>query len=489
MRNEILRAEHIVKTIHGSLVLNGLSLMIMEQEILGMVVISGSGKSVIAEVLAGIRSYDSGVITVAGQRLESGNRQQAAAKGIYHIREKGALFSCLTIEENICLTEADKSLIECFPSRRQLRTVREAIRSLDINIDFNIPVKDLNLYQQHVVSILRAYYLDAKLIILDNITSGYTQEEFRQLGYLLLKLKRKGRSILFIDSRPERVVSFTDRLVILRGGRDEGILFKEEYEDYDISRIMLGDYKIPKSAEKLVLEKETEVLLSAHDICVDNIRDFSFVLRRGEVIGFVDEENGICRELLQLFQGNAVLLKGNIELEGLPLPIRGSRNEIVHRGIGYVENYKNSIFPKRSLCDNLTITSLDRLTSKTMIHSRLEKMVVRDLLNRLNIPVENMKKSIEDVSNPIQLVAALYKWILNRSQVVILNNVLSGTDVIMHNIVVEFLNELREKGCGAILFSPNTKEIYNLCDRIYVIPQTSPSPQESRDAPASGPWQ
>ena len=74
-----------------------------------------------------------------------------------------------------------------------------------------------------------------------------------------------------------------------------------------------------------------------------------------------------------------------------------------------------------------------------------------------------------DVGNKEQLTAALYKWILNRSKVVVLNNVLSGTDMIMRNIVVRFLNELREKEFGAILFSPNTREIYELCDRVYIM--------------------
>ena len=142
---------------------------------------------------------------------------------------------------------------------------------------------------------------------------------------------------------------------------------------------------------------------------------------------------------------------------------------MIKAGFGYVDYYKNSIFPKLSLKDNLTITSLGRLTTRTAIHSKLEKAVVKDLLARLAIPEENMRKPIKDTSNKEQLIAALYKWILNRSKVVLLNNVLSGTDMIMHNIVVQFLNELRERECGAILLSPNTKELYELCDRVYIL--------------------
>ena len=142
---------------------------------------------------------------------------------------------------------------------------------------------------------------------------------------------------------------------------------------------------------------------------------------------------------------------------------------MIKAGFGYVDYYKNSIFPKLSLRDNLTITSLERLTSRTVINSRLEKMVVQDLLRRLEVPLSDMKRPLKDVSNTEQLIAALYKWILNRSRVVIINNVLSGTDMIMHNIVVRFLNELREKGFGAILFSPNVREIFELCDRVYMV--------------------
>ncbi len=145
------------------------------------------------------------------------------------------------------------------------------------------------------------------------------------------------------------------------------------------------------------------------------------------------------------------------------------REALIRLGFGYVDFYKNSIFPQLSLRDNLTITSLDRLTAKAMINTRLEKRVVQDLLESLHFSDENLKKPLGEISNREQLIAALYKWILNRSRVVVLNNVLSGTDMIMRNIVEQFLNELRRREMGALLFSPNTRELYELCDRIYRI--------------------
>lgn len=469
MRKEILRAENISKYINGSPVLQNLCLSIYEKEILGMTGLSGAGKSVIAEIVTGIRLPDSGQVLVSGRRLEPGSIERAAELGIYHIAVESTLFPCLSIEENIFLTEPDLQATLHFPAKHQLNALREVTRALEIQLDTKKTVEELSLYEKHQIAILRAYYLHAKLIVIDNITNEYTEEEFQKLGRLLLKLKRRGISILFIESLLERVISFTDRLVILRNGRDEGILFRDEYELSHIRKIMMGDYGVPQTIEKTVRECTKEVLLSVDQVESRKLHDFSVQMKKGEVIGFLDQEKIMCEDVLKLFLGEMELMKGAVSLLDMPVPAHAGRETMIRSGFGYVDYYKNSIFPKLSLKDNLTITSLGRLTSRTVINSRLEKMVVLDLLKRLEIPEGDWRKPIKDVNNKEQLVAALYKWILNRSHVVVLNNVLSGTDMIMHNIVVRFLNELRERDAGAIVFSPSTRELYELCDRIYVV--------------------
>lgn len=468
MRKEILKAENVRKTINGVSVLNGLNLSVYEKEILGMTGLSGSGKSVIGEILSGIRSCDEGQFFINAKKSESGGIRQTSEKGIYYISKDPCLFSCLTIEENLCLMEPGMRTSLYFHSRNQRLMIQEALRSLDIRIDLKASVNRLSLYEKHMVAILRAYYLHAKLIILDNIANDYTEEEFKRLGSLLLKIRKKDTSILFIESMIDRVMSFTDRLVILRNGKDEGILFRDDYNKNNIMKIMVGDYSVPDTVEKNA-GSSNNILLSALDICSRSFHGLSFSVNHGEIVGFIEEEKVICTDILDLFSGNIDLSDGRIRIDGVELNTKAGREAMIRAGFGYVDYYKNSIFPKLSLKDNLTITSLGRLTSGTAINSKLEKTVVRDLLKRLGIPEENMKKPIKDISNKEQLMAALYKWVLNRSKVVLLNNVLSGTDMIMHNIVVQFLNELRERGCGAILLSPNTKEIYELCDRIYIL--------------------
>lgn len=469
MRRTLVRMEGISKSINGGKILEGLSLSVYEKEILGVTGMSGTGKTVIAEILSGTRSYDEGQIYVSGRQMNPERIARAAETGIYHVSTSPALLPCLTIGENICLPEPDMGAALHFPTKRQMAAIREMLRSLDIRIDSRAAVQELDLWERHIVAILRAYYLHARLIIIDDITNDYTEEEFRKLGKLLLKLKQRGVSILFVESMLERAVSFTDRMVILRNGRDEGVLFRCDYSYDDIVKIMIGDYSVPQAVEKRGWRQKREVLLSADQIWDGYLKGLSFYLEKGEVIGFIDEEKNVCDELSKLFLGNRRLLRGEICLEGKAVNVEMDREMLIKAGFGYVEYYKKSIFPKLSLKDNLTITSLDRLTNRTVINSKLEKMVVQDLLNRLDIPLENLRKPVEDISNREQLVAALYKWILNRSRVVVLNNVLSGTDVIMYHIMARFLNELREKEAGALFFFPNTKALYELCDRIYLI--------------------
>lgn len=473
MKKEIVRIEGLRKSIHGSQVLNGLNLSVYEGEILGMTGLSGSGKSVVAEILSGSRSFEEGEICLAKSRSGPGTgrkrNRNGAENGIFHIRSAPNLFPCLTIEENICLMEPGIGPGFFFPTRMQLRKVREAAHSLEIGWDEKASVSSLSLYEKHQISLLRAWYLHAKLLIIDNITNDYTEEEFRKLGQLLLKLRQKKVSILLIESMPERVTSFTDRLVILRNGRDEGILFREEYHQYDINKIMSGDYNLPGAVKREEVRQEQKVLMSVSQIHGKGLQGLSFYLNQGEVVGFTDEEDALCTDVWRLFQGNARIESGVVLLDGERIHMKIGREALIRLGFGYVDFYKNSIFPQLSLRDNLTITSLDRLTAKAMINTRLEKRVVQDLLESLYFSDENLKKPLGEISNREQLIAALYKWILNRSRVVVLNNVLSGTDMIMRNIVEQFLNELRRREMGALLFSPNTRELYELCDRIYRI--------------------
>lgn len=468
MKREIVRVEGLKKAIHGSQVLNGLNLSVYEGEILGMTGLSGSGKSVAAQILAGSRSFEEGEIYIAGRKSEAGGKAGRPGNGIYHIRAVPDLFPCLTVEENVCLTEAG-AVAGIFPTRMQLRKVREAAHALDICLDSRASVNSLSLYEKHQVSLLRAYYLHAKLIIMDNITNDYTEEEFCRLGRLLLRLKQKGVSILLVESMTERVTSFTDRLVVLRNGRDEGILFREEYGQYDINKMMSGDYNLPEAVGRVAAGREQEILLEACRICGQGLQGLTFHLNKGEVVGFTDEEDALCTSVQKLFLGDARTESGTVVLDGEPVNIRMKRAGLIELGFGYVDFYKSSVFPQLSLKDNLTITSLNRLTSRAMIHARLEKRVAEDLLEALNFPSENLKRPLCEVSNREQLVAALYKWILNRSKVVVLNNVLSGTDMIMRNIVKQFLNELQRRKAGALLFSPNVRELYELCDRVYKV--------------------
>ncbi len=468
MKREIVRVEGLKKSIHGSQVLNGLNLSVYEGEILGMTGLSGSGKSMVAQILAGSRGFEEGEIYIEGRRSEGGRKPGRPGNGIYHIRAVPDLFPCLTIEENVCLMEPGSG-VGVFPARMQLRKVREAAHALGILLDTRASVNSLSLYEKHQVSLLRAFYLHARLVIVDNITNDYTEEEFRHLGKLLLGLKKKGVSILLIESMPELVTSFTDRLVVLRNGRDEGILFREEYGQYDINKMMSGDYHLPKAVGRVAASREQEILMEVCRIHGRGLQGLSFHLNKGEVVGFTDEEDPLCTSILQLFLGDARPEAGVVVLEGEPVNIRMGRESLIELGFGYVDFYKSSVFPQLSFKDNLTITSLNRLTSRTMIHTRLEKRVVEDLLKALDFPSENIKRPLSEVSKREQLVAALYKWILNRSKVVVLNNVLSGTDMIMRNIVGQFLNELRRRKAGALLFSPNTQELYELCDRVYKV--------------------
>ena len=140
-----------------------------------------------------------GRVLLEHSATEPGMMIQAYREGIYSVTANPALFTCLTIKENICLTEKAFSSSLYFPTKQQLEAVKEAARSLNVTMDLDKDVSKLSAYEAHLTAILRAYYLHSKLIILDNITDRYTEEEFSDFERLLWRLKERGTSIFGLN--------------------------------------------------------------------------------------------------------------------------------------------------------------------------------------------------------------------------------------------------------------------------------------------------
>ena len=146
---------------------------------------------------------------------------------------------------------------------------------------------------------------------------------------------------------------------------------------------------------------------------------------------------------------------------------------MIRQGIGYVESREKGVFPKLTLAENLTIASLERFSRYSRINRKLEQAVVLDVAAQLGLPSRDLKKRIEKLDGNTRFLVTIYRWILKRSKVLILHNVLSESDLIIRDSMLRVINQIHSSQTGMILLSPNKKEIYELCDRVYLLKNCS----------------
>ena len=142
---------------------------------------------------------------------------------------------------------------------------------------------------------------------------------------------------------------------------------------------------------------------------------------------------------------------------------------MIRQGIGFVDSWEKGIFPKLTLAENLTISSLDRFSRNLRINQKLERAVLLDLVDQLEIPQGDLKKRIEKLDGNTCFLVTIYRWLLKRTKVIVFHNVLAGSDIIIKDSMLKVINQIHSSDGGGIIFSSNKKELYELCDRVYIL--------------------
>lgn len=439
-------------------------------EITGMLGLVGSGITVVADALSGRKKLEKGQIYMDHAPVQIRGMVQAEKMSIYVVSEKTIFLEDLRLEENLCLSQRQEGMGITFPSEKQIHRIRRCMEELKIQLRLKEYPKKLGSLERHLAEILRAYSMGCRILILNHIANRYTREELEKLKDVLDLLKKKGIAILMLESSCERVCKGTDSLYVLRGGRVEGIFERKEYDQGKIRRVMLGDYEIPDTQKtQFFHENAKTLLLEARSLKSAAFKDLCFQVEKGEVVGFWEEENGICQSLLEVLWGEGKTEKGSLWLGEKELKPCCGHCSFVKQGIGYVESGMQGLFPGLTLAKNLTISSVSRMSKGCRIRAGLEKAIVADAAGQMGIAVKELEKLAAEADSREKLMVSIYRWVLNRCQVIVFHNVLEGADLLMWDGMVEAINLAHKMGLGFLLFSSNKKELYELCDHIYIL--------------------
>jgi len=475
----LLWMENVSKSFPGVQAIDNVSLHVGAGEILGLIGQNGAGKSTLMKILSGVYPVDSGEIVLEGKLIHITSPHQAQQLGVAIIYQELNLLPNLTVMENIFIgREPGPSL---FVNRRQMEADTQAILDhLKLNLRPNAPVRTLSVAEQQMVEIAKTISRQVKVLIMDEPTSALSESEVKTLFAIMAELKQNGISIIFISHRLEEVIHICDRVTVLRDGRHVGDVVLHPVRDVtkdDLIRLMVGrsletffheEERAEALADDVVLEvRHLSLRGNAQNADAEVLRDVSFDLRRGEILGLAGLVGAGRTELVRAIFGADKRTTGEIVLEGKPVRIDSPRDAI-RLGIGLVpEDRKGQgLILGMAVRQNMSLVNLAAFTRLGFIDRREEAQGVANYVQRFQIRTPTIERRVVNLSGGNQQKVVIAKWLMLKPKILIMDEPTRGIDVGAKSEIYDLMHQLAGQGISIIMISSEFPELQAMCDRV-----------------------
>jgi len=470
----ICRISGITKTFSGVVALSDVSFSVQRGEIHGIVGENGAGKSTLMNILSGVFHPDQGEVELDGKPVRFRDPREAQQLGVAMIHQELSLSRTMTVADNIFQGRMLANRLGFVNGRRMLEESRRHLAVLGMDdIDPRTLVKQLSVSQMQLVEIAKAVSLDTKLLIMDEPTSSLTAGEIAKLLPIMRGLRAKGVSILFITHKLEEILEVADRVTVLRDGRYVETLPAREATAQRLMSLMVGrEFERKPHREFITDYSEREVVLEVEGLCAGNqVRNASFKLHRGEVLGLTGLVGAGRTELLRAILGMEPVTAGTVRVFGKPVTIRHPADAI-KLGMGMVpENRKeDGMFLRLSVLDNMTMVHMRKLASRLLMVDRARAArTASGYVSELAIKTPSLAQISQNLSGGNQQKTIIARWLMHGPRILFLDEPTHGIDVGAKAEIYRIIDSLSKQGVSMILLSSELPEVLNLCDRIMVM--------------------
>ncbi|WP_417686789.1 ABC transporter ATP-binding protein [Roseibium sp.] len=475
--NVVLKLDRITK-IFGALTANGdVSLTLHRGEILALLGENGAGKTTLMNILFGHYVADEGTVEVAGRdgglrELEPGSPHAALEAGIGMVHQHFTLAENLSALENILLgTEP----LTAWKSGRAKATrhLDELMKRSGLTVDLNARISSLSVGEKQRVEILKALYRDARVLVLDEPTAVLTPQESDSLFATLKKLAADGLAIIFISHKLDEVLTASNRIAVLRGGRKVADQPTAGCDKRQLAELMVG-----KSVPESTRDKQSPgaPLLTLSKVTTGTGRDalhsVDLQLLSGEILGIAGVSGNGQGTLAKVISGLIAPLSGTMELDGQPLGQTDAR-KMIDAGIARIpeDRHKDGIVGAMSVAENLAIETIRKPENQRFGFLRFDAIAqrARDAIKGYDIRCQGEKASARLLSGGNIQKIVLARTLDANPVVVLAAQPSRGLDVGATADVHRRLLEARARGAGVILISEDLDELMRLSDRIAVM--------------------
>ena len=469
----LLEMKNIHKRFPGVYALRGVSLSLRRGEVHALLGENGAGKSTLIKVLGGIYEKDEGEIIVEGKPWKLNNVEDARAAGVSIIHQELVLVPYLTVAENIFLgRETGRGPFVDF--NQMVEDTRQALAELGLDLSPTALVADLNLAQQQMVEIVKAVSFNARIIVMDEPTSSLSDKEVDLLFQNIRKLKARGIGIIYISHRMSELKQIADRVTVLRDGEYVATREIADTTNDELVALMVGrtlDHYYTRTYNPC-----SETVLSVRNLTGGPVRNVSFDLRKGEILGFAGLVGAGRSETMQLIFGLRPAESGSVLLQGRELVGRKA-GDILRAGVSLVPEDRKAegIFPGMSLRFNITLKVLKDFIHGAHVDRNREQAITDRYAQELRVKAPGREALIGSLSGGNQQKVVIGSWLASMPKVLILDEPTRGIDVGSKSEIYAIMNDLVKNGMSIIMVSSELPEVLNMSDRIVVMREGSVS--------------
>ena len=468
MGNSLVQMKNIAKSFSGTKVLKGVNLELGHGEILALLGENGAGKSTLMKILSGIYSKDSGEIYLDGELCHFQNPKEAQNKGVAIIHQEMNLCNDLSVSENIFLGREVMDGLR-LNHKKMEEEAQKILDDLGISMKSTELAGDLKVSEQQMVEIAKALSQDAKVLIMDEPTSALSRKEIEDLFRVIRKLRDEGRGIIYISHRLDELRAIADKVSILRDGENVISGDLKDFSIDDIIRHMVGR-EIQDKFPRILCEKGKEILRVENLNAGPKVRDISFSLYEGEILGIAGLMGAGRTEMTRALFGVDEKTSGKIYLFGEEVKTNTPKDSI-ELGMALIpeDRRKDGLCTDLSIRENISLPNLDSMKNSLGVLSKeLELKISEDTIKSLNVKAKDREMISKNLSGGNQQKVVLGKWLVRNPKVILFDEPTRGIDIGAKVEIYQIMNELKKKGVGVLFISSEMEEVLGMSDRILI---------------------
>ena len=474
MSDVLLEMKNIQKSFPGVHALDNANIEVRAGEVHALIGENGAGKSTLMKVLNGIYKKDGGQIIYKGEEIELSNPLDAQRRGIGMIHQELNLMPHLSVAENIFIGKEPMVSGVFLDQKKANQAAKELLASMHLDIDPTRRVKSLTVAKQQMVEIAKALNNNSELFVMDEPTSPLTDTEIEELFHFIRQLRAAGRGIIYISHRLEELWRISDRITVMRDGQYVGTVNTADVTKQDIISMMVGRVIYEEPKQRSCVPADAPVVLEARGLCAPNVKNVSFELHKGEILGFAGLVGAGRTETMRALFGADPRVKGDIFVKGEKVEIHSPSDAVKH-GIGYLSEDRKTfgVATGLSVRDNCVMADLENYRTGPLMNDKKIDTIAEEYIHKIAIKTPSLRQLVRNLSGGNQQKIVIAKWLIKRCDVLIFDEPTRGIDVGAKSEIYKLMNKLVEEGKSIIMISSEMPELLRMSDRIVVMSEGS----------------